>query len=109
MSRSKSGAGPFEFTRAAWEEIRLSEHAYNVSWETELTPSKQLGVWVVRTRVYDTAPGALPVPVVRYQAEWPSARVQSFEAFLYGVCHCCARMVEEWSVGALAERERARG
>lgn len=108
MSSRKGSWGPYEFTRAASEEVLLSQASYNVTWAIACLPTKRAGVWALTVQVLDTKGRAVPPTVVRYQAEWPNSTTQSFEAFLYGLCHRTARMVEEWAVGERAEQERAR-
>lgn len=108
MSTRKGSWGPYEFTRAASEEVLLSETSYNVTWAIACLPTKRLGVWRVTVKVLDTSQGGLCDTAVSYEAEWPNSRQQSFEAFLYGLCYCTARMVEEWAVEWRARRERAR-
>ena len=108
MSTRKGSWGPYEFTRAASDEVQISQVSYNVTWEIACLPSKRPGVWYVTVAVLDTQGRAVPPTVVRYQAEWPNSKHQTFEAFLYGVCYSAARMVEQWALGEGAERERAR-
>jgi len=109
MSLKKGDRGAFEFTAAAWDEVELSQHSFKVVWAVACLPTKRRGVWKVSIQVVDRRPGADPVPIVRYEAEWPNVRAQSYEAFLYGTCHCAARMVEEWALQWGAEEARARG
>jgi hypothetical protein len=108
MSSRKGNWGPYEFTRAASDEVLLSQQSYRVVWAISLLPSKRAGVWYYTAQVVD--PGAEPdmAVVVRYQAEWPNSKAQTFEAFLYSCCFAVARCVEAWAVQEGAEKARAR-
>lgn len=109
MSSRKGSWGPYEFTRAAYDEAEQSERAYGVLWSVILRRTQQRGVWGISIAVYDSRGDAQPVPVVRYQQDWPNSRAESFEACLYGSCHRVARMVEQWALQWGAEAARAVG
>ena len=109
MSSRKGNWGPYEFTRAAYDELHTSERSYRVRWALAFGTTSQRGVWAINIKVLDAREGAQPVPVVRYQVEWPNARAESFEACLYGSCHRVARMVEQWALQWGAEAARAVG
>jgi hypothetical protein len=108
MSTRKGGWGPYEFTRAASDEVHLSQQSFRVVWAIALLPGKRPGVWFWTAQVVDAAGESDPSIVVRYQAEWPNSKAQTFEAFLYSCCFAVARCVESWAVSEGAERERAR-
>lgn len=108
MSRGKTTYSPYEFSRAAWEEVCESERSWRVKWAIAFLPTSQRGVWKMSIQVIDLARGTDPVPVVRHEAEWPNSRAQAFEAFCYSTAHCVARMVEEWGAQWAAEQARAR-
>lgn len=108
MSTRKSGLSPYEFTAAAHDEVRSSEHNFRVVWAISCLPTERRGVWNVHIQVIDVARGASTLPVARYEAQWPNATPQTFEAFLYSTCYKVARMVEAWGLQWAAEQARAR-
>jgi len=109
MSVRRGGSGPYEFNAAAWDEVHESERSWRVKWAIAYLPTQRRGVWKMSVQVIDLARGTDPVPVVRYEAEWPNSRAQAFEAFSYATCYAVARMVENWGHQWAAEQARARG
>lgn len=95
-AKSKGDAGEYEFTRAAYDELRDAEKKYPVSFVLSLEPTEQRGVWALSVvAVADDGADGLAY-VAKWQGAWPNSMVISYGAFLYQACHRCVRCVEAW-------------
>lgn len=94
-SRKKGDQGEYEFTRAAWDELRDSQANFRVEYDVTLHPTKRPGVWELSIVAWRLGQEAQEWGYCSYRAEWPNAQVQSYGAFLYGACHRIVRMTEE--------------
>lgn len=101
-NKSKGDAGEYEFTRAAYDELKEAEAAMPVEFHTELLPTAQRGVWLLVVACRAKGEYESITLVSRYMSTWPNSQVTSFGAFFYGAVHRCVRMAEAWH----AERER---
>ena len=94
--RGNSDQGEYEFTRAAYDELRDAEKLYGVKFVLSLEPAGQRGVWALAVvAVPDTRPDGLAY-VAKWEGSWPNSMAVSYGAFLYQSCHRCCRMVEAW-------------
>jgi hypothetical protein len=94
MNRAKSGAGAYEFTRAAYDELADAQKQYKLQFIIALLPDEQKGIWVLHVEGHDMSSDAAGRPVVSWTGRWPNSMLQTFEAFLYGACHRVVRMSE---------------
>lgn len=95
-NRSKGDNGEYEFTRAAYDELRDAEKAMEVKFVLSLEPTGQRGVWALSVvAVSDTGDDGLAY-IVKWQGSWPNSMAVSYGAFLYQACHRAVRMVEAW-------------
>lgn len=86
----------YEFTRAAYDEMRDSEITHGVKYKTVLQSTMQKGVWeMVTTATADYGPFEGRV-VAKQLDRLPNVEGVSFEALLYQHYHKLARMVESW-------------
>lgn len=91
--RSKSGWGPYEFTRPAYDAQRDAEVGYSVWIEHKLVTGYQKGVYCLVT-------SARPMLEHEYwlkhriTADWPNSSAISFEALLFQQVNKICRMVE---------------
>lgn len=93
---TKSDAGEYEFTRAAYDELRDAEKQYEVKFVLSLEPTGQRGVWALSVvAVSDEGSDGLAY-IAKWQGSWPNSVAVSYGAFLYAACHRCVRMVEAW-------------
>lgn len=95
-NRSKGDSGEYEFTRAAYDELKDAERDYGVVFELTTEPTAQKGVWAltVTARVKNRIEGLAYITC--WRGSWPNAQVVSYGAFLYQACHRTVRMVEAW-------------
>lgn len=101
-SRSKGDQGEYEFTKAAYDELKDAELTHLVRFTLALHPSAQRGVWSLVIMVQAKGEHEVISYSNRYEATWPNAVSISYGAFLYQCCHRVVRMVEAWS----AQREQ---
>lgn len=101
-SRSKGDQGEYEFTRAAYDELRDAERCYQVEFHLELEPTPQRGVWLLAVLVRAKGEDEGMAYVVKWSGAWPNSQVVSYGAFLYQATHRAVRMVEAWH----AQREQ---
>lgn len=94
--RSKSDSGEYEFTRAAYDELRDAERLFQVEFHLELIPTPQKGVWWLSVIVRAKGESEGLSYLVKWQGSWPNANTQSYGAFLYQALHRTVRMVEAW-------------
>jgi hypothetical protein len=93
---SKGDSGEYEFTRAAYDELRDAEKAMEVRFVLSLEPTGQRGVWALSVvAVSDDGSDGLAY-IAKWQGSWPNSITVSYGAFLYAACHRCVRMVEAW-------------
>lgn len=93
---SKTDQGEYEFTRAAYDELRDAEQAMEVKFVLSLEPTGQRGVWALSVvAVADDGSDGLAY-IAKWQGSWPNSVAVSYGAFLYAACHRCVRMVEAW-------------
>lgn len=96
MPRKGKGDNDYEFTRAAYDEMRDSELTYSVKYQTVLQSSFQKGVWEMVTTA-TAQHGPFEGRVVAKQLDRvPNVEGVRFEALLYQHFHKVARMVEAW-------------
>lgn len=97
MASKKAGdGGEYEFTRAAYDELRDAEKAFEVRFVLSLEPTGQRGVWALAVvAVADDSSDGLAY-IAKWQGSWPNSVAVSYGAFLYSACHRCVRMVEAW-------------
>lgn len=96
MGKGKGDGGEYEFTRAAYDELRDAESRYEVKFVLSLEPTGQRGVWALSVvAVADDGADGLAY-IAKWQGSWPNSMVVSYGAFLYAACHRCVRMVEAW-------------
>lgn len=96
MTKSKGDAGEYEFTRAAYDELRDAEHQFGVQFELKLEPTAQRGVWLLAVGAWKPDDKAGMAYVSKWSGSWPNSQVVTYGAFLYQACHRCVRMVEAW-------------
>lgn len=96
MSSKKGDTGEYEFTRAAYDELRDAEKLYAVKFVLSLEPTGQRGVWALAVVACSDDERDGLAYVARWQGSWPNAISVSYGAFLYAACHRCVRMVEAW-------------
>lgn len=107
-SKSKGDAGEYEFTRAAYDELRDAERQYACKFVLSLEPTGQRGVWALAVvAVSDDERDGLAY-VARWEGSWPNAIAVSYGAFLFQACHRCVRMVEAWHAAKLDEQRPER-
>lgn len=94
-SKSKGDAGEYEFTRAAYDELKDAEHRFGLEFVQHLTTTDRRGVWNLTVVAWQPSPDGQDRRVASYGSDWPNSTVQSFGAFLYGACHRLVRMVEQ--------------
>jgi hypothetical protein len=104
MKRSKNGEGDYEFTRAAYDEVRDSEATHQVMYHVQLDTAQQKGVWLVTVEANGVNADGRVVTLASYRATWPNSSLTTFAAFLYGCTHRVARMVEAVRGVEAAER-----
>jgi hypothetical protein len=95
-NRRNSDNGEYEFTRAAYDELKDAENNYGVQFDLFTQPADQRGVWVLCVGAIDPDGGSAIAYICRYQASWPNSVAISYGAFLYACCHRVVRMVEAW-------------
>jgi hypothetical protein len=103
MSKGNKGdSGEYEFTRAAYDELRDAEKQYEVTFVLSLEPTLQRGVWAlsVVAAANDGRDGL--AYIAKWSGSWPNSMAVSYGAFLYQACHRCTRMVEAWYADKLA-------
>lgn len=97
MTKTRKGDnGEYEFTRAAYDELRSAELAMEVTFVLSLEPTPQRGVWALSVVASSNKGDDGLAYVVKYQGAWPNAVAVSYGAFLYQACHRAVRMVEAW-------------
>lgn len=108
MSKKSGDSGEYEFTRAAYDELREAEGRYAVKFVLSLEPTGQRGVWALAVvACSDNANDGLAY-VAKWSGSWPNAISVSYGAFLYAACHRCVRMVEAWNKAREEEDKAAR-
>jgi hypothetical protein len=95
-SKSKGDAGEYEFTRAAYDELRDAEKAMEVRFVLSLEPTAQRGVWALSVVAVSNEGDDGLAYIAKWSGSWPNSMVVSYGAFLYQACHRCVRMVEAW-------------
>jgi hypothetical protein len=95
-NKSKGDSGEYEFTRAAYDELRDAEKACGVSFVLSLEPTTQRGVWALSVAAVSHQGDDGLVYIARWTGSWPNSMVVSYGAFMYQACHRCVRMVEAW-------------
>jgi len=95
-SKHKGDQGEYEFTKAAYDELRDAEEYYQVIFTLALHPSAQRGVWSLVVMVRAKGEHEVMSYSNKYEATWPNAVSISYGAFLYQCCHRVVRMVEAW-------------
>ena len=93
---NKGDGGEYEFTRAAYDELRDAEKLYDVTFVLSLEPTGQRGVWALAVVALDAEGVDGLAYVARWAGSWPNSMAISYGAFLYQACHRCCRMVEAW-------------
>lgn len=104
-SKRNSDSGEYEFTRAAYDELKDAESKYGVKFVLSLEPTGQRGVWALAVVACADSERDGLAYVSRWEGSWPNAVSVSYGAFLYAACHRCVRMVEAWHK-ALSEEQR---
>lgn len=105
-NRQKGDQGEYEFTRAAYDELREAGHSLGTEFVTHLQPTGNRGVWELTVVGWKPEADGADRRLASYTMTWPNSTPQSFGAFLYSCCHRCVRMVEQaLSAEALAEME----
>jgi hypothetical protein len=104
VGNKKSGdAGEYEFTRAAYDELRDAEKLHAVRFVLSLEPTEQRGVWALSVvACADSGADGLAY-VAKWQGSWPNSVAISYGAFLFAACHRCVRMVEAWHTSLIEE------
>jgi hypothetical protein len=92
----KTDAGEYEFTRAAYDELRDAEKRYQVEFSLQLIPTTQKGVWALSVAARALGEHEAIAYCARYQGSWPNSTATSYGAFMYQCCHRVCRMVEAW-------------
>jgi hypothetical protein len=95
-SKGKGDAGEYEFTRAAYDELRDAEKMYEVQFVLSLEPTGQRGVWALSVVAVSNDGSDGLAYIAKWAGTWPNSMVVSYGAFLYQACHRCCRMVEAW-------------
>lgn len=102
---SKSDQGEYEFTRAAYDELRDAEKQHAVKFVLSIEPTGQRGIWALSVvAIPDEREDGLAY-IARWAGSWPNSVAVSYGAFLYAACHRCVRMVEAWAA-SIAQEER---
>lgn len=97
---------PLVFTRAAVDEIRDSQQAFDVYWTVVLLDSPQRGVFEIHISVRPLEGSPADPPVVHYVIDWPNSHAITFEAQLYQACCKTNLQVAEWrAVNSTNERK----
>jgi hypothetical protein len=97
MKGTKAGdRGEYEFTRAAYDELKDAERRFQVEFDIALVPTGQRGVWALVMSARAKGEGEVLMLAARYTATWPNSTAVSFGAFEYQCCHRLCRMVESW-------------
>lgn len=104
--KSKGDAGEYEFTRAAYDELKDAEQRYQVEFLLDLIPTEQRGVWWLSVIARAKGEDEGLTYIAKWKGSWPNAQVVSYAAFLYGATHRCVRMVEAWYKEREAQEER---
>lgn len=89
-------AGEYEFSRAAYDELREAEKAYHVQYVLSLETTGQRGVWALSVVAVANERGDGLAYVSKWEGTWPNSMAVSYGAFLYQACHRCVRMTEAW-------------
>lgn len=104
MGSKKAGdGGEYEFTRAAYDELRDAEKRYEVTFVLSLEPTGQRGVWALSVVAVANGGSDGLAYIAKWQGSWPNSVAVSYGAFLYAACHRCVRMVEAWHSCKLEE------
>jgi hypothetical protein len=91
-----SDKGEYEFTRAAYDELRDAETSMEVTFVLSLEPTAQRGVWALSVVAVSNDGLDGLAYVAKWTGSWPNSVAISYGAFLYQACHRCVRMVEAW-------------
>lgn len=106
--KSKGDQGEYEFTRAAYDELRDAEKTFPCVFDLYIEMGDQKGVWCLVVTCKDSTGAHALAYIARWSGAWPNAQSQSFAAFLYAACHRTVRMVEMfYDHTREAERERS--
>jgi len=108
MSKKSGDNGEYEFTRAAYDELRDAEKQYAVKFVLSLEPTGQRGVWALAVVACSDSERDGLAYVARWSGAWPNSVSISYGAFLYAACHRCVRMVEAWHAALVEEGEASR-
>lgn len=90
--------GEYEFTRAAYDELRDLEVSLGLYTTVCLSPTEQKGVWRLELTTWTIQERPGRSPVATYKAFWPNVESQTFGACFYAASHRQARMCEAWAV-----------
>jgi hypothetical protein len=94
--RKNADNGEYEFTRAAYDELRDAEKLYEVQFVLSLEPTGQRGVWALSVVAVSNDGSDGLAYIAKWSGTWPNSMAVSYGAFLYQACHRCCRMVEAW-------------
>jgi hypothetical protein len=94
--KKNSDSGEYEFTRAAYDELRDAEVAMEVKFVLSLEPTAQRGVWALSVVGVSNDGSDGLAYIAKWQGSWPNSIAVSYGAFLFTACHRCVRMVEAW-------------
>jgi len=96
MGRNKGDQGEYEFTRAAYDELKEAEKAMECKFVLSLEPTSQRGVWALSVVAVANDGSDGLAYIAKWAGSWPNSVAISYGAFLYAACHRCVRMVEAW-------------
>lgn len=105
MTSRKGDGGEYEFTRAAYDELKDAEKRLKVKFGCVLLPGEVKGIWQLVVQAYPMEGLHQEHPICSYSATWPNSVSQTFAAFLYGATHRVVRMAEAWAVQETIARE----
>lgn len=94
--KAKGDSGEYQFTRAAYDEIRDSELAHGVHYDVRLETGYQKGIWCLRVTAQGLLDDDKGRQIARWEGTWPNSTATSFAAYLYAAAHRVARMVEDY-------------
>lgn len=106
MSGKPKANNPYEFTRAAWDEMRDAEFSLSMVGEIRLDTTSQKGVWLLYVAFAAIERPTSDGVVCSWSGSWPNSMAQTFEAFLYSAVHRAVRMAEQYR---LDEEKHAAG
>lgn len=107
MSVKQSGSNWAVFGQAAWEMAIDLETGHQVAVRVGMFPTARRGVFVWEAAAQGTGIGGPTSDICRVQAEFPNARAETLEAFLYSLMVKLAHCVEAKAASEAVDRVKA--